>query len=67
MKKKTIEIDLGENKVSCKQSSSGFWYCADITINCTSVIDGVELMDRAISSMKKILEKYNVRNKDKEE
>ena len=67
MSKKTkIEIDLGENKVSVKQSSSGFWYCADITVNCTSVIDGVELMDRAIEKMNLVLEKYNSKKEKKE-
>ena len=54
-----LDIDLGENKVSVKQSASGFWYCADITVNCTSVIDGINLMDRAVEEMAKILKKHN--------
>ena len=61
MKKTTVEIDLGENKVSVKQSASGFWYCADMTVNCTSIMDGVALMDKAILEMNKILEKYNTK------
>ena len=65
MKKTTVEIDLGENKVSVKQSASGFWYCADITVNCTSVIDGIELMGNAIDKMQEILDKKNNKNKDK--
>jgi len=64
MKKTTVEIDLGENKVSVKQSASGFWYCADITVNCTSVIDGVALMDKAIDQMNKVLKKYNKKEKE---
>jgi len=68
MKKTTVEIDLGENKVSVKQSASGFWYCADITVNCTSVIDGVALMDKAMERMNLVLMKYNKKDKnDKEE
>ena len=62
-----LDIDLGENKVSVKQSASGFWYCADITVNCTSVIDGVGLMDRAIEEMAKILKKHNKKGKDEKE
>lgn len=66
MKKTTVEIDLGENKVSVKQSASGFWYCADITVNCTSVIDGVVLMDKAIGEMHKVLDKYNKKDEKEE-
>jgi len=66
MKKTTVEIDLGENKVSVKQSASGFWYCADITVNCTSVIDGVALIDKAINEMSKVLERYNKKDKKEE-
>jgi len=61
-----LDIDLGENKVSVKQSASGFWYCADLTVNCTSVIDGVELMDRAIERMTEILCKHNKKDDKKE-
>jgi len=59
-----LDIDLGENKVSVKQSASGFWYCADITVNCTSVIDGVALMDRAMEKMSAILKEHNNKEKD---
>jgi len=62
-----LDIDLGENKVSVKQSASGFWYCADITVNCTSVIDGVELMDRAIAKMTTILKHHNIKEDKKKQ
>jgi len=63
MKKTTIEVDLGENRVSLKQNASGFWYVNDMTVNCTSIMDGISLMDKAIEKMNKILIKYNKKEK----
>ena len=52
-------INIGENKVSCKQTSNGFWYVNDISISGISVIDNIELMDRSIEKIAGVLKKYN--------
>lgn len=52
-------MDVGCNKVSVKQNSSGFWYCADLTINCVSIMDGIALIDKAIGEIIKVLEEKN--------
>jgi len=52
-------INIGENKVSCKQTSNGYWYVNDISISGISVMDNIELMDRAIEKITVVLKKYN--------
>ena len=57
-----IEInsnDIGSNKLSVRQNSSGFWYCDQLEINCISIIDGIALMKTAIEEMKKVLKDKN--------
>ena len=54
-----MEIIIGENKISAKQSSKGFWYVDEMSFYCNSIIDGLELLDRAIQKVNKILKKYN--------
>lgn len=55
--------DLGSNKVSFKQNASGFWYVNELTINCISIIDGIELMAVAIEKSDKILKTRNIKSK----
>ena len=62
-KGKIVNNDLGSNKVSFKQNSSGFWYVNELSINCISIIDGIELMGKAIDKASNILK---VKNKVKE-
>ena len=62
-KGKIVNNDLGSNKVSFKQNSSGFWYVNELSINCISIIDGIELMGKAIDKASTILK---VKNKVKE-
>ena len=57
-------ISFGENKASVKQSSSGFWYTNELTICCTSIMDGLVLLDRAVFELNKILNKYNKDGKE---
>lgn len=61
---KKIETNyrVGENKVSFSQTSKGFWYCSDLTINCYSVVDGIALMEHAISKVEVVLEKINTKH-----
>jgi len=59
--KQTVKI--GENRVTFSQSSKGFWYCSELSIFCTSVIDGIRLMEVAVSEVEKTLKKIN--NEDK--
>lgn len=54
-----IENDIGSNKISFKQNASGFWYTNDLTINCISIIDGIELAERCIDRINKILDIKN--------
>ena len=58
-KGKIINNDLGSNKVSFKQNSSGFWYVNELSINCISIIDGIELMGKAIEKATSILKNKN--------
>jgi len=58
---KNMFLNLGENKVSVKQTSSGYWYVNELAVSCLSVIDGLVLVDRAIAETEKILEKYNAK------
>lgn len=51
--------DIGSNKVSVRQNSSGFWYCDQLELNCISIIDGIRLMKDAICEMKKVLKEKN--------
>lgn len=51
--------DIGSNRISFKQNSSGFWYTNELTINCISIMDGIELGENAIKKINKILEKVN--------
>ena len=59
LKVKLVENDIGSNRVSFKQNSSGFWYINDLTINCISIIDGIELSKVAINKVILILEEKN--------
>ena len=59
VKIKLIENDIGCNRISLKQNSSGFWYTNEITINCISIIDGIELSKTAINKVIKILNEVN--------
>ena len=52
-------INIGENKVSLKQTSSGFWYVNDLSINSNSIMDAIALMDAAIYKTIEVLSKYN--------
>jgi len=58
-KGKIVNNDLGSNKVSFKQNSSGFWYVNELSINCISIIDGIELMGKAIDNASNILKSKN--------
>lgn len=51
--------DIGSNRISYKQNASGFWYINELTINCVSIIDGIELSKRAIDKVIEILEVKN--------
>ena len=59
MKIKLVENDIGSNRISFKQNSSGFWYVNELTINCVSIIDGIELSNVAIDKVTLILEEKN--------
>ena len=59
MKIKLVENDIGSNRVSFKQNSSGFWYINELIINCVSIIDGIELSKVAIGKVILILEEKN--------
>lgn len=51
--------DIGTNKISVKQNSSGFWYVNDITVNCIDIIVGIETIEGAIHKINKILKGLN--------
>ena len=59
MRIKLVENDIGSNRISFKQNASGFWYINELTINCVSVIDGIELSKVAIDKVILILEEKN--------
>lgn len=64
-----MEINIyGEHKIEAKQTSAGVWR-GSIIINTGSVMDGIALTDKAISELKKVLNKHNRdgngKNKDK--
>ena len=59
MKIKLVENDIGSNRISFKQNSSGFWYINELTINCVSIIDGIELSKVAIDKVLFILKEKN--------
>ena len=59
MKIKLVENDIGSNRISFKQNSSGFWYVNELTINCVSIIDGIELSKVAIDKVLSILKEKN--------
>jgi hypothetical protein len=59
MKKITEIINIGENKISFAQSSKGYWYCSDITIICSSVSDGLILMNSSVDRIIDILKDKN--------
>jgi len=59
MDEKNIYLNLGENKVSVKQSASGYWYVNELSVSCLSIMDGLVLMDKAIGEATKLLDKYN--------
>jgi len=40
-------MNIGENKVSVKQSASGFWYVSELTVTNNSIMDAIGLMDAA--------------------
>lgn len=52
-------INIGDNKVSLKQSASGFWYVNELSINSNSIMDAIALMDAAIYKTEELLKKYN--------
>jgi len=52
-------VNIGENKVGLKQTSSGFWYVNDLSINSNSIMDAIALMDAAVFKTEELLEKYN--------
>jgi len=52
-------LNIGENKVSLKQTSSGFWYVNDLSINSNSIMDAIALMDAAVYKTIELLNKYN--------
>ena len=56
---KLVENDIGSNRVSFKQNSSGFWYVNELTINCVSIIDGIQLSKVAIDKVILMLEEKN--------
>lgn len=51
--------DIGSNKISVKQNSSGFWYVNDITVNCIDIIVGIETIEGAIHKIDNILKGLN--------
>jgi len=55
--------DIGTNKVSVKQNSSGFWYVNDITVNCIDIIVGIETIEGAIHKINDILKVLNGKGK----
>lgn len=57
------ENDIGTNKVSVKQNSSGFWYVNDITVNCIDIIVGIETIEGAIHKINDILKVLNGKGK----
>ena len=59
MRIKLVENDIGSNRISFKQNSSGFWYINELTINCVSIIDGIELSKVAIDKVLFILKEKN--------
>jgi len=67
MNDENIYLNLGENKVSVKQTSSGFWYVNELSIGSLSIMDGIALMDRAMSETEKILLRFNKEKKSKDE
>jgi len=56
---KDMIINIGDNKVSLKQSASGFWYVNELSINSNSIMDAIALMDAAIYKTEDLLKKYN--------
>lgn len=60
---KIEEMDAGNNKISYKQNSSGFWR-GEFTINFTDYNKGKKLADRILDDMIKTLNVKN--NVDKE-
>lgn len=54
---------LEYNEVKFKQNSKGLWVCDGITINCSSIMDGIELADRAMIKVNKILRSRNKNKK----
>jgi len=53
--------DIGSNRVSFKQNSSGFWYTNDLTINCISIFDGIAIGEKAIDDINRMLKVKNER------
>jgi len=52
-------INIGENKASVKQTSSGFWYVNELSVSGNSISDSIVLLDAAMYKITEILKKYN--------
>ena len=52
-------INIGENKASVKQTSSGFWYVNELSVGGNSIMDSLALLDAAMYKLMEILNKYN--------
>ena len=55
---KTIEIkeiDIGENKISFKQSSKGLWFCDGFTIYCRNMYEGIAISEKTINDINDML------------
>ncbi|MBD3263648.1 MAG: hypothetical protein GF375_00920 [Candidatus Omnitrophica bacterium] len=61
--KEINNIRNGENTLVFGQTSKGQLYLKEMTIVCYSIIDGIELSERALDKILKILEEKNKNNK----
>jgi len=52
-------MNIGDNKISVKQTGSGFWYCSELSISGNSIMDVIALADAAMYKAEMLLDKYN--------
>jgi len=62
MFEKTIYVNVGADRASVKQNSTGYWYCNELTVNDKHIDGCVKGVDVAIEQMNKVLNKYNIKN-----
>ena len=57
-------MNIGDNKITVKQTGSGFWYCSELSITGNSIMDVIALADAAMYKAEMLLDKYNTHKDD---